>query len=163
MLRGVERSAAAGFVGQGHGAEVKDLAIVNEFGLDLPLHKHLVCSRVAVNGEGAVSVFIQLDECQGGGSGPIHGQTGTVNPVLDQHAAQKIPEGIRANLADEGGLSAQARHHCQHIGGRAAGILRKQLNAPLVFPAWRKVDQQLAYRRDIAHAASPFLTASSSW
>ena len=137
-------------------------AVINERRLDFLCAEHTVRPRVAVKGEGAVAVFIQLDECQGGGSGPIHGQTGTVNPVLDQHAAQKIPKGVPTNLADEGGLSAQARHHCQHIGGRAAGILRKQLNAPLVFPAWRKVDQQLAYRRDIAHAASPFLTASSS-
>lgn len=59
-------------------------------------------------------------------------------------------------------FSAQVGHYCQHVSGRAAGIFREQLNASLVFPAWRKVDQQLAYRRDIAHAASPFLTASSS-
>ncbi len=88
---------------------MKHPAVINERWLDFLCAEHAVRPRVAVKGEGAVAVFIQLDECQGGGSGPIHGQTGAVNAVPGQDTAQKVPKCILANLADEGGLSAQAR------------------------------------------------------
>ena len=73
--------SAAGIIGQGHRAEVKDLARIDQFFFYLSPGQPKISAGFAVEGERAVTGFIQMNEGQRGGDLLIHCQTGSVDAV----------------------------------------------------------------------------------
>ena len=143
---------AGRFVGQAQGTEVKDLAAVQQGGVQLVGAQTGVGAGLAGEAEGPVAGGVQRDEGQGGEHRGIDHDAPGINAQGVQGAHQQMAEGIVPHLAQQGGGTTVFLQCGQEIARRAAR-LGLEGGIPALVGGYRgEVDQQLAQGNNIFHS-----------
>ncbi len=133
---------AAGFPGEGQGAEVEDPAVPQQSLVQVRRRQVGVGARLAVKAEIPVSSRQGLDNGQGGGNLGVKPEGPGVDARLLHHLGQLAAKAVPAHLAHEGAALVQLPQHGQHVAGRAAGVGLKEAVALFTEAVLGEIHQQ---------------------